>query len=82
MQRLKPRTISYDRFLFILSTINPNNNPIIDIGIAEYQLIPNIIIASIGVSDYIVPHKLTFNEVLPTIKQSLQHITKYSIHKL
>ena len=82
MPKLKPRTISYDRFLFILSTINPNNSPTIDIGILEYQLNLNSIVASIGVSDYVVLHKLNFNEVLPTIKQNLQHITKYSIHKL
>ena len=82
MKKLKPRTISYDRLLFILSTINPNNSPTIDIGISEYQLNLSSIVASIGVSDYVVLHKLNFNEVLLTIKQNLQHISKYSIHTI
>ena len=80
MQKLKTRTISYDRFLFILSTINPNNSPVIDIGIRD-SLVPSIV-ATIGVSTYIITPDTANSTIVSTIKQSLQHITKYSIHKL
>ena len=80
MSKLKTRTISYDRFLFILSTINPNNSPTIDICIRN-SLVPSIV-ATIGVSTYTVKPNVTNSSIAFTIKQNLQHITKYSIHKL
>ena len=80
MQKLKPRAISYDRFLFILSTINPNNNPTIDIGIRN-SLVPKII-ATIGVSSYTISPNVAGSSIASTIQQSLQHITKYSIHSI
>ena len=80
MQRLKPRTISYDRFLFILSTINPNNSPTIDICIRN-SLVPSIV-ATIGVSTYIITPNVAGSSIASTIKQNLQHIPRYSIHNI
>ena len=80
MQRLKSRTISYDRFLFILSTINPNNSPTIDISIRN-SLVPKIV-ATIGVSSYTITPNVANSSIVSTIKQNLKHITKYSIHNI
>ena len=80
MRKLKTRAISYDRFLFILSTINPNNSPTIDIGIRN-SLVPSIV-ATIGVSTYIVNPDIANSSIAPTIKQNLQHVAKYSIHNI
>ena len=84
MQKLKPRAISYDRFLFILSTINPSISIDIDIGV---QPKPNPkIVASIGCSTYVIrPYVILFTEnhsVIADVKASLQHISKYSIHNI
>ena len=84
MKKLKTRTISYDRFLFILSTINPNILISIDIGV-QPKLNPKII-ASIGCSTYVIrPYSITFTEdhsVVADIKSNLKHITRYSIHNI
>ena len=84
MQKLKTRAISYDRFLDILLTINPNIPITIDIGV-QPKLNPKII-ASIGCSNYII--RTYVNEfpydyqMLDVIKSNLKHIAKYSIHNI
>lgn len=79
MKKLKSRIISYDRFLFILSTINPNNSPTIDIGI-NYKL--NKIVASIGCSSYTSQPDIMHIGIADSIKSNMQHISKYSIHNI
>ena len=85
MKKLKTRRISYNRLLFILSTVNPNLKPKIDIGFANYSDSEFELTAVIGISVYIVwePYAgKSPNDIIKSVKHNLQHIQTYSIHAL
>lgn len=85
MKKLKIRQISYDRLLFILSTVNPNLKTKIDVGFANYSDSEFELTAVIGISVYIVwePYAgKSPNDIIKAVKNNLQHIQTYSIHTL